>query len=628
MSNKEQLIEILTQRYKRFDGVYRRNAFDREARYQYYSFDEIRTLDDIDLDKIIQLYQSKTTELLSIHNRLLLLNCVYETIAGNKKYQDVFDKLIDIYKIELDDRLTKPTTSYDDFNFVETNELHQAPYTTMPEYSSALANMCARYMYEAQKSYTESSIIPPTKVESRLSTYEAIKSDFAKSGKQMPEAQEQIVSQAKVMIVQANEERNAIAERERQQREIELINLQQEIIKMENEKLEIEKRIKEISTETLGSYYSKQVSEKYPEEYQRFQQQKYQVKNYSSSQTSISDIKARFSKISEELQLYKEALPVYESFYQRFEEMKREHQQQRTNHSQESKPMSTSSSILSQSTIEQQNNQVISQIDKPQPQVLLTNISDELKQNISQYIKRQSKMIYVKNIDINNIYQEGNFIIVDAKDSLGHSIERKFTIEDFSKLFMQQLPELKHNETPQHIQEPQQDSLQKATINEPAIKDVNIETIINQIKGQYPDVTMIEANGTFEYEGQFRVNVTNNNGTHTSIIVDKETYDQLEEYFKQHPQTISTHISKFKPIEKPVQQEQEMTPEKNKLINDIISAMLNAGEFNNSGMDISQKMDDIEYAKRNLATKSLEELQWALSVYTPQQEEVHSVMHR
>lgn len=90
----------------------------------------------------------------------------------------------------------------------------------------------------------------------------------------MPEQQEQIVSQAKAMVVQANEDRKAIAERERQQREIELINLQQEIIKMENEKLEIEKRIKQISSETLGSYYSKQVSEKYPEEYQRYQQHK------------------------------------------------------------------------------------------------------------------------------------------------------------------------------------------------------------------------------------------------------------------------------------------------------------------------------------------------------------------
>ncbi len=593
MSNKEQLIAILSDVYKRYDGVSRNGAVS----YQYYWFDEIRTLDDIDIDKIIQLYQSKTTEPLSIDNRLLLLNCVYETIAGNKKYQEVFDKLIDIYKIELDDRLTKPTIRYDDFNFVETNELQQAPYTTMPEYSLVLANMCARYMYEAQKSYTEDSIIPPTKVESRISTYESIKSDFAKSGKQMPEAQEQIVSQAKVMIVQANEERNASIERERQQREIELINLQQKIIKMENEKLEIEKRIKEISNETfLGFYYSKQVSEKYPEEYQKFQEHKERVRNYSSNAATVSDLKSRFTKVSEDLQFYKEALPVYENFYQRFEEMKREHQQQRI--------------ASRQSTVEHQNNQ------------------DELKQNISQYIKKQSKMIYVKSIDINNIYQEGNFIIVDAKDNLGHSIERRFTVEEFSKLFMQQSTELKQNETPRPVQEAPQESLQEATINEPTIKEVNIGSIIDQIKGQYPDITMIEANGTFEYEGQYRVNVTNNNGTLTSIIVDKETYDQLEEYFKQHPQAISTHISKFKPIEKQVQQEQEMTPEKDKLINDIISAMLNAGEFHNSETDISQKMDDIEYAKRNLATKSIEELQLALSVYTPQQEEIHRGMHR
>lgn len=563
-----------------------------------------------------------------MENRLLLLNCVYETIVDNKKYQDLCDKLIDIYKIELDNRLTNHTTRYDDFNLVQTNELYQAPYTAMPEYSMLLANMCVRYIYESQKSYTEESIIPSTKVETRIYTYEAIKSDFAKRGKQMPEQQEQIVSQAKVMAVQANEERKAIAEREKQQREIELINLQQEIIKMENEKLEIEKRIKQISSETLGSYFSKQVSKKYPEEYQRYQQNKDQVKKYLSSQTSISDIKARFSKVSEELQLYKEALPIYESFYQRFEEMKREHQQQRTVPTQESKPISPSSTISSQSTVEQQNSETLSQIDKPQLQSLPINISDTLKQNVSQYIERQSKILYVKSIDINSIYQEGNFVIVNAKDNLGHSIERRFTTEEFFRLFIQQSTELKQTETPQLVQRAQKESLQETTINEPTIRETNIKSIINQVKGQHPDVTMIEANGTFEYEGQYRVNVTNSNGTRTSIVIDKVTYDQLEEYFRQHPQVISTHISKFKPIEKTAQQEQEMTPEKNKLINDIISSMLNAGEFQNSGMDISQKMNDIEYAKRNLVTKSIEELQWALSVYAPQQEEIHSGMHR
>ena len=65
---------------------------------------------------------------------------------------------------------------------------------------------------------------------------------------------------------------------------------------MENERLEIEKRLKTISSETLGVYFSKQISEKYPEEYQKFQQNKEQVRSYSSKATQISDLKERFNK--------------------------------------------------------------------------------------------------------------------------------------------------------------------------------------------------------------------------------------------------------------------------------------------------------------------------------------------
>lgn len=41
-------------------------------------------------------------------------------------------------------------------------------------------------------------------------------------------------------------------------------------------------------------------------------------------------------------------------------------------------------------------------------------------------------------------------------------------------------------------------------------------------------------------------------------------------------------------------------------------------------------MKDIEYAKKKLESKSMEELKWAISVYTQQQEEVKSTvgMHR
>ena len=584
-------------------------------------FPEIYQIAEEDIEKIISLYEQEASKggkdpwnYLYFDELIIMQKCVYEVIKDNAKYSEITNKIEALYQRELNRRLQRTIYSYG----VPTDETYTASYTEMPEYSLALAEMCSRWLQEENRFVDENQI---KNVESVIATYEKIKSDFAKSGKQMPEAQEQIVSQAKVMIVQANEEKNAIAERERQQREIELINLQQEIIKMENEKLEIEKRIKEISRETLGSYFSKQVSEKYPEEYQRFQQHNDQVKNYSRNQTSISDIKARFNKISEELQLYKEALPVYESFYQRFEEMKRAHQQL-ANERQQSQLMNTSMSTDNVQISEPQDNKTVPQVEQAEYQNHDLNISNELIQKITQHLKNQNRNIYVKSIDIDRIYQDGKYIVVDAKDNFGHSIERKFTEEDFSKLFMQQSTELKQNETPQPVQETPQEGLQETTINEPTIKEVNVESIINQIKGQYPDVTMIEANGVFEYNGQYRANVVNSNGTRTSIPIDKESYDLLEGYFNNTPRNISLHISstQTKKGDQP-EQDQSMTPEKQELINDIISSMLDAGEFHDSELNISQKIDDIEYVKQNLSTKSVEELQEILSTYGPLEDE-------
>ena len=118
-------------------------------------------------------------------------------------------------------------------------------------------------------------------------------------------------------------------EKERQQRAIELIGLQQEINRMENERLEIEKRLRTISSETLGAYVSKQISERYPDEYQKFQQNREQVRSYSSRVTQISDIREKFNKVAEDLKFYKDMLPAYESYYQRFEAVKNERHQQR-----------------------------------------------------------------------------------------------------------------------------------------------------------------------------------------------------------------------------------------------------------------------------------------------------------
>lgn len=627
MNGKEQLIEILTQRYKRYDGVFRRNAFDSEPRYQYYSFNEISTLDDADIDRIIQAYQSKTNEPMSINNRLLLLDCVYETIADNKRYQKLFDKLIDIYKIELDDKLTKPTTRYDDFNFVETSELHQAPYTTLPEYSLVLADMCTRYINESQKSYTDNSILPSNKIESRISTYEAIKSDFAKVNQQMPEVQEQIVSQAKVMINSANEKRNANIEKERQQKEIELINLQQEIIKMENERLEIEKRIKTISSETLGSYFSKQVSQRYPEEYQKFQEHRDQVRNYSSNATTISDLKARFTKVSEDLQFYKGVLPVYENYYQRFEEMKKKYHQQRTTSSQEQQPISNSEPFVRETPTQNQQQIVSENKTSGLSQPNFNGLSDDVKRKIIEQMQlRGQGDVIISGID--NIYQEGNYIVVDAKQSNGRFVGTEFTIDDFNKIINSPIQQVDEQQTKNNQESNiSQNNFHKDLIMFIEAKNSNLGKVseILSVTG-YPDST---------YEVRFE------DGTTHQITI---TQDE-KNFIKNHP-----------PVQQPVQEQQsientqakpsnpkvsdsevpqtnipnQQTEEKNRLINNIIGAMLNAGEFHNSGLDISQKMKDIEYAKKKLESKSMEELKWAISVYTQQQEEVKSTggMHR
>lgn len=456
MNGKEQLIEILTQRYKRYDGVFRRNAFDSEPRYQYYSFNEISTLDDADIDRIIHAYQSKTSEPMSINNRLLLLDCVYETIADNKRYQELFDKLIDIYKIELDDKLTKPTTRYDDFNFVETSELHQAPYTTLPEYSLVLADMCTRYINESQKSYTDNSILPSNKVESRISTYEAIKSDFAKFNQQMPEVQEQIVSENK----------------------------------------------------TSG---------------------------------------------------------------------------------------------LSQPNF--------------------NGLSDDVKRKIIEQIQlRGQGDVIISGID--NIYQEGNYIVVDAKQSNGRFIGAEFTIDDFNKIINQPLQPVGEHQQQKVNQESNisHNDFDKDLIMLIEAKNSNLGKVseILSVTG-YPDST---------YEVRFE-----DGATHQITITQDE-----KNFIKNHPpvqqpvQPVLEHSQQQvsqEESEKILQDQQKQM--KDQVINQIMGAMNKSGELSFGDISMGERMSIMQNIQNELNAKSMDELQMLLSTYQEQniqEESMHSGMHR
>lgn len=198
-------------------------------------------------EKIIALYEQEASKggkdswhYLYFGELIIMQKCVYDVIKDNTKYSEITDKTEVLYQKELNRRLQKTVYSYG----VPTDETYRAPYTEMPEYSLVLADMCSRHMQAAMD--VEHMLL--TKVEAALSTYESIRLDFAKADKEMPEEQEHLALQTKTMVTLANEEQNDIVERERQQREIELINLQQEINKMENERLGIEKRLKIISS--------------------------------------------------------------------------------------------------------------------------------------------------------------------------------------------------------------------------------------------------------------------------------------------------------------------------------------------------------------------------------------------
>jgi hypothetical protein len=627
-------------------------------------FPEIYQIAEEDIEKIIALYEQEASKegkdpwhYLYFDELIIMQKCVYEVIKDNTKYSKITDKIEILYQKELNRRLQRTVYSYGE----PTDKTYTAPYTEMPEYSLVLADMCSRHMQETQKFVMDIEHMPLTEVESYLSTYESIKSDFAKSSKQMPNEQENIALQTKAMITLANEEQNAIAERERQQKEIELINLQQEINKMENEKLEIEKRLKTISSETLGVYFSKQISEKYPEEYQKFQQNKEQVKSYSSKATQISDLKERFNKAAEDLKFYQGMLPVYESYYQRFEEIKKQRQQQGTNendqekiynliHSAENERLKKSHSLytawdLGNKTIPPEYQgmtyeQVETLLNKKQVEEKVRQNTQATRDELIGKAIRKDLMLpenyHLSEVQIKNLSKQfmgysneelQEFITGGKKQKTALEVQQPFASEISSQPIQQQ--------TIQEIQIPQVKNKPTSDYNEFEKNLISFIETRNSDLGKVSEILNVTGYPDSTYEVRFEDDTTHQ----ITVTQDEKNFIKSRPPIQQSVQE-QTSIENTKPkpsIPKVSDSEvsqtsvpNQQTEEKNRLINNIIGAMLNAGEFHNSGLDISQKMKDIEYAKKKLESKSMEELEWAISVYAQQQEEVKSTggMHR
>ena len=93
----------------------------------------------------------------------------------------------------------------------------------------------------------------------------------------------------------------------------------------------------------------------------------------------------------------------------------------------------------------------------------LENLSDDVKQRIIHQMESREEVI-ISSID--NIYQEGNYIVVDAKDNQGRFTGTEFTLDDFTKLVNQPSAIAKTEE----ISQQQTDNMIKSPVQEQSIQ--------------------------------------------------------------------------------------------------------------------------------------------------------------
>lgn len=592
----------------------------------YNVFSEVTNISDEDFMKIIELYEQKASvdgknpwHYLYFDELIIMQQCLYEIIKDNYRYNDITAKLEILFEQELNRRLQRSVRSYGE----ETDETYRASYAEMPEYSTTLAEMCARKMQNEEKRYDQISS------NQALRTYEEIKKDFVTAGIQLDESkfkkEESIekkglprtpavknvygaemprnynmgqLSEAKKVLETLKTDDKKIV-----QREIELINLKQQINLIENERLEIEKRIKTITSETLGSYFSTQIEEKYPDEYSNYLQAKEQIRNHHNSSSSIDDIKERLAKVTEELGFYKSVIPSYESFYQRFEEMKTEREKVQASekeqekiynliYSEENERLRKNNSIytawdLGNKIIPQKYQglsyeQVETMVNQEREQARLKQLAQETREDlINKAIRKDlgvAEDYHLSYIQIRNLRVEFD----------GYSDEE---LRDFvaGVKKQSQTTKIKQETTISY------DEQRRTLINYIELKNKNFGKVVEIISVTgYPDSI---------YDVKFE------NGEIHSITITQDEKRNLS----------SNQISKNEETQEQSTNIATEEMQKKDLIENIMKSMGDAGEFSYIPLeDISQRIDAMKEVKTKLDSKSLEELEYILSVYSQQ----------
>lgn len=140
----------------------------------------------------------------------------------------------------------------------------------------------------------------------------------------------------------------------------------------------------------------------------------------------------------------------------------------------------------------------------------LENLSDAVKKRIIEQMEARCEVI-ISNID--NIYQEGNYIVVDAKDNQGRFTGAEFTLDDFSKLVNQPSTNISHVE---NLQQPTENNINQQSVSEqqsleanPQVQQVveqpqqQTEQILQEQQKQMKDKIVSQIMGAMNNAGEF-----------------------------------------------------------------------------------------------------------------------------
>ncbi len=221
--------------------------------------------------------------------------------------------------------------------------------------------------------------------------------------------------------------------------------------------------------------------------------------------------------------------------------------------------------------------------------------------NDNDYVERNMDQAINAGIDSNTIIQ-----YEETRSNLNPYAKQ---IEDLQKALNEEIK--LHEDNMARLNKEREKLTEKKDI--PAHIDINyISPAIEEIKRQVPGVSEIRSKG-FYYDSFSRVayvSVLNRDGLVSQVTLNKKDYDLLSEYFNSYPEDIKIHDyeKENKDKDEEVKETNELEDDKlskEEIIDRLIKAMFPEGTDYTMLPDI----------KRNLESKSIEELQESLEEY-------------